>query len=954
MMRRLLFCVLATLCIAGSEAGAAELYDWNGQSIDITVLPTWPAPPGLRKQPVLFVHGHAADTSSDPNYKKNFWEDADDDPFLAFFDLTSFKKTLDDTINSGLDIEPYYIRFADRTRSITDDAFDIGEAVDYIIRRHNENFDPTTATMPPPVQIAIIGYSKGTLSTRQYLKSLQQQVQDNGGISLPLPRPGYRPVPEFIAIAPPNHGLAVSTSSAFGDPTDQISVQQLYNGVRPQEDGCGAFNPLHPQAANFIEILNGETALDSQVSNAAPAPAEAPGSRASNQGPHRGTLYVTLFDNRDFVGGGSASTTDCVGAGRALASNLSSDAINIPIGIPGSLALTIHRNTVHTQDVICKALFAAAHHRSPENQTCALSGRVPIIPVPQPAAAMLALDISGSMLARQCAMCPTRYDILEQAVEIFAQLWSQAGRPNDRLGVTYFRTMIDEPLIGNERLPVLAGNVATLAGHVNGQNVVPFNLTAMGGGLQRSVEALRALPADQAEARHVILFSDGMQNVNPMVLPPQHVTIDNETGRPSSGVSPTGMRLDALSPLRIDTIAVGAGAFVNVLSDIAAHGRGLSRPTLDANDLRQFFVEELIDALRTTSPQLIGYRRGTLRGTSATESFLVNRGARKLLFKVSWQRGQRLDVRAFKDGVDMTSSARVVAGEFYRILAINPSKGARDPASGEWRLRISGKPDTAYEAAAIIDDKELRYQARLERLDGQAGAMLALAVQVDKERRPIDGPITVTATMTRPRVAIGNVLAAMKPLRPGSRGSEPGMTEAERRVAAFLQDQKQRDALRPVTETIRLDGDNRGGFRAVLANASVPGLHRVEVRIAGEDRQLGRFERSQTVTAMVRFGEADRARSALTLRTLPRNQGIELTLRPADRRGNLLGPTFASHIALALSAGKIERGPEDLGDGRYRFVLSPARGQDPTLTLAVMGRPLFTATIKELRDVIRR
>jgi hypothetical protein len=130
---------------------------------------------------------------------------------------------------------------------------------------------------------------------------------------------------------------------------------------------------------------------------------------------------------------------------RGATSNLSSDAINIPIGIPGSLALTIHRNSVHTQDVICKALFAAAHHRSPENQTCALSGRVPIIPAPQPAAAMLALDISGSMLARQCAMCPTRYDILEQAVEIFAQLWSQAGRPNDRLGVTYFRTMIDEP-----------------------------------------------------------------------------------------------------------------------------------------------------------------------------------------------------------------------------------------------------------------------------------------------------------------------------------------------------------------------------------------------------------------------------------------------------------------------------------------------------------------------------
>jgi hypothetical protein len=662
---------------------------------------------------------------------------------------------------------------------------------------------------------------------------------------------------------------------------------------------------------------------------------------------------VTLFDaaGRDRVGGDSPSS-DC--AGRELASNLASDAVNVPTAIPGFL--NIHVKTVHTQDVVCKALFAAAHHRSPETQTCPLSGRVPIIPVPQPAAAMLTLDISGSMLATQCATCPNRYEILKQAVEIFARLWAQAGRSNDRLGVTYFRTTIDEPLIGGERLPELAGNVDTLILDVNGQNVVSTNLTAMGGGLQRSVEALRALPAAQAEARHVILFSDGMQNVNPMVLPPQHVVIDNDqTGRPSSGVTPTGLRLDQLSPLKVDTIAVGAGAFVNVLADIATHGRGLSRQTLDANDLRQFFVEQLIDTLRGSSPQLIGYRRGTLRGTSATEAFQVNRGARKLLFKVSWQRGQRLDVRVFKDGVDMTNSAQVVSGDFYRILTINsaPTVG-RDPAPGQWRLRISGKSGTAYEAAAIIDDKALRYQARLEPSDKQPGAALGLTVQVTRDGRPIDGTVTATAIVTRPRVAIGNVLAAVKPVKAGSRGTEPGMTEPERQIAAFLQDQRLRDRLRPVTETIRLEDDKRGGFRAVLANATVPGLYRAEVRIAGEDRQLGRFERSQSVTATAWFGEADRARSGLTLRTLPRNQGIELTLRPADRLGNLLGPTLAGDVVLDLSAGKIRRGPDDLGDGRYRFVFLPPAGQDPTLTLAVAGRPLFKGTLKELQNMMRR
>ena len=166
MMRYLLLCVVASFCLAPHPAGAAELYDRDGQAIDITVAPTWPAPPGLRRQPVLFVHGHADDTNGDPNYIRNFWTEPTG--------LTSFKRTLDD--NSGLDIEPYYIWFEDRTRSITDDAFDIGQVVDYIVRRHNENFDPANATSPPPVQVVIIGYSKGTISSRQYLKSLLQQV----------------------------------------------------------------------------------------------------------------------------------------------------------------------------------------------------------------------------------------------------------------------------------------------------------------------------------------------------------------------------------------------------------------------------------------------------------------------------------------------------------------------------------------------------------------------------------------------------------------------------------------------------------------------------------------------------------------------------------------------------------------------------------------------------------
>ncbi len=202
------------------------------------------------------------DNVNDPNYRKNFWDDTV--PFV-FAQLTSFKIALGH--NPDLDIEPYYIRFADHAVSIEDDAREIAAAVDLIIARHNPAYataNPNLATTdpagPPPVQLVIIGYSKGTISTRLYLKALLQ-----GDPTAPQPRPArpnFRPVSEFIAISPPNHGIALAP--LLGDPFENLSllpVQQLYNGVQPIGSSCGLqFDPTTLAGAeNFIERLNGET-----------------------------------------------------------------------------------------------------------------------------------------------------------------------------------------------------------------------------------------------------------------------------------------------------------------------------------------------------------------------------------------------------------------------------------------------------------------------------------------------------------------------------------------------------------------------------------------------------------------------------------------------------------------------------------------------------------------------
>lgn len=731
-------------------------------------------PPPTGQLPVLFVHGHnATDNDADFNYKKNWWNTLDS--------LPSFKQVLDLPQNAGLGIEPYFIRFQDQDRSISDDAAEIGNAVDRIIRRHDPTYAPGGSS---PVRVAVIGYSKGTISTRKYLKDRADAAENGTG-------PTFNPVSAFVAISPPNHGIDTPLFAL----TQSLATKQLYNGYRPDGiiyDCTDSFN--EPLATHFIRDLNGHPISDTiTIEPGESYPTEAPGSRAFGEPPSAGTLYVTLFAdaNRDFVGGDTPFTECGQEDGRRLALNMSPHAINITVpGISGGNAASVHANTVHTPEVMCKALSAVVHNRSPVNQTCQTASGLPVIPAAPRAAAVLALDISGSMLMPACPDCFfSRLDVLKDSVELFVQLWAAVGAPEDRLGVVYFRTTISEFLSGSEPLPRLIDASDAIVADVAGQSTLPSNLTAMGGALQQAINRLGAVTS---ETRRIILFTDGMQNVNPMVqelsaIPPQH-QISDAPGRPSSNVSPTNppTHLDQLGGTAVDVIGVGAGeAFIGLLEAVAAQTGGLKRFTIAPDeDLRRFFVEELIDALRGFSPQLAGWRRGTFGGHEQVETFTVGGGVRKVVLKLSWKPGADAKavglVRVEKDGVDVTPRGRLTAGRFYRIYTFDVNTKTAESlrgGRGEWVLRFVGKNAVAYEAAAIVDETALQFDAAAGGGDRNVvGSSLPLEVKLRVDGKPFAGPAKVRATVFAPEVSVGSLLAASaqpKGTSPPRAGTEP-------------------------------------------------------------------------------------------------------------------------------------------------------------------------------------
>ena len=65
-----------------------------------------------------------------------------------------------------------------------------------------------------------------------------------------------------------------------------------------------------------------------------------------------------------------------------------------------------------------------------------------------------------------------------------------------------------------------------------------------------------------------------------------------------------------------------------------------------------------------------------------------------------------------KDGVDVTRFGRIVEGPFYRIFTMDVPRlsGPTITAAGNWTMRITGPEKTAYEAAAIVEEKNLKYE----------------------------------------------------------------------------------------------------------------------------------------------------------------------------------------------------------------------------------------------------
>ncbi|MGD8991518.1 MAG: VWA domain-containing protein, partial [Desulfobacterales bacterium] len=648
-------------------AAAATVYLNDGSEL------TENSPPPARKNPVLFVHGH--DPSPDPNnpnYQKNWWH--------SLGNLPSFKQTLELAENGCLGIEPYYIYFQDQGRSIALDAADIGDAIDSILARHQVQ-DPNN----PDLKVVIIAYSKGTLSSRLYIKNV---LDNNFDI----------PVSAFIAIAPPNHGLNVWPLL-----NASLAARQLNNGY-----GGLTCSSLGEDAKDFIEALNGHPIEDTLADNFDPTieyPSEAPGSRPPGSPPQDGVLYVTLYasGNSDFVGG-SAPSDDC--QGRVLAKNLAADAVNIDfLEVPGNGPVSVHQNTVHWPQTIFTALYTAVYQQvPPDNAIVGVTGsNPPLIPAPaaQPpdASVVLLFDRSGSMNwghdgSYNVAEPARRITLAKQAAIPFVWMLNYFNPCGANFAIAVFPHQPQQACEGQVISDLARVQESTIATAI--ETTIPGLTPGGSTPLLAGIDTAANLFANDGP-KALILLSDGFQNCPSMV---------------GAEAAQIAQRVQELNGDGINVHAIGFGQPAEVPHDLlneigTGTGGGFYDVTADpnfnpgawdpGNALQERYKAALVDTLQLESaadPMAV-----INSGETHVHDFQISKSDQKVIVYLSWvafQHNRLLLTVTSSDGHEVSLSdppagVQLMGGDTFKIIAFEslflkqPGKVGPNP----WQIKIS-------------------------------------------------------------------------------------------------------------------------------------------------------------------------------------------------------------------------------------------------------------------------
>lgn len=578
----------------------------------------------------------------------------------------------------------------------------------------------------------------------------------------------------------------------------------------------------------------------------------------------------------------------------------------------------------------------------------------------------LVLDFSGSMNGVEACEAPpqdVKITVLKQAVPALLNAWEPFAVPGDRIGIASFDTdthPLSTPFL-RDFLTHKAAILADVAARPTG------NMTALGPATLLAAKSFD----NRVRDRHLVVLTDGMQNVNPQIVPAgdpdgDGVTEHHVVDAPSASVSsPTvpgepGRLLQSFG-IPMHTLSVGAApgsVYDELLADVSAETGGLHQHTcVPQVDLESFLTNSLVEALKVQSVELVGYETGTLAAGAAPvqHSFPVSASATRAAFLLSWSGGSGkpgdLVLKVLTpDGVEVASETFKAHGaSFERVAVPFPLFLDRTgPAAfvGDWKVVVQRKaPGSApilYRTYLLVDDAALEYDLSIPSTVLRAGEAIPLRARVTERGRALS-PRRVTATVRRPRISAGNLIRQSKVTDADRarivrelRNREIQASPLAQTWEAAFRDPKNAQLVQPVVETVELfddgrpeHGDERAGdgtYSARIADTKVAGEYEVRFDVAGDSNLRGPFRTTRTVSATVVVRDVSRTEvEVLAVKRLPRGDLLRVAVTPRDRFGNFLGPGYADRIRISLPDAKPTGPIVDRLDGTYTQELQMGR-----------------------------
>ncbi len=575
----------------------------------------------------------------------------------------------------------------------------------------------------------------------------------------------------------------------------------------------------------------------------------------------------------------------------------------------------------------------------------------------QAANIFMVLDQSGSMSGTTDVAGERKIDALQDASTMVLDLVDDYAADGFRVGaVSFSMTVTGNTGLQDPSDTVPGGGRDILDTLING--LTPTSLTAIGLGIN---DAVAGFPSpDDGKDKVVMLMSDGMQNVSPM--------LELNSPPPGAGVGGTPLPGD----VRFYTVALGTQIQEDLFDDLANQG-GIpafyySGGTADIQSNFVFWAADVMGLDPSSAPFAAGGGSGFAADSSSASSsasgvdsasFIVNRTARRLTFVLTWQpKGQ--DLRFYLD----TPAGRINPPDSsfhptqgYAVYTIRfPLNGLDAEAHiGNWIMRVTGTGGaSSFQAHALFDDPAISLEYMAGGADPGAGEAIPIEVRILENGNPLTG-VTARVLVEGPETGLGELLSSTSSPDPKSHrasitSGDPLPDPATAKLAALLNANP--DFLTMLPGNIVVLTEARPGFYqgTIPAHMTEPaGTYILTFGVEGQGQLNASFKRSNLFSRHLRL-KPTVGNTRVTANVISQGdlKTIAVLVTPRDKFNNRLGPGWGNYIQATTNAGSFVGNPVDNLDGSYKLELRVPQGSDPKINIAVRGEPVVDGKVNRL------